>query len=163
MPVNDTKNNESLWNFSCSFYAKRLVEARCLQLQDEHGVNVDLLLWCLWLERRQLCLTAAMLSIAKAAIDPWDKHYVQALRKLRRSMKVESEHNLEKLLPLKQAIRDAELLAEKCILAELETLSNEFKPSRNKIVPGANLDSYLNFMKVPAAVREEVHFEFGLN
>jgi uncharacterized protein (TIGR02444 family) len=45
---------EQLWQFSEQHYTRPGVAQACLQLQDEHGANVNLLLLLLMLEEREL-------------------------------------------------------------------------------------------------------------
>jgi uncharacterized protein (TIGR02444 family) len=159
----DVKNHESLWDFSCAFYARPSVAAYCLQLQDQYGIQVNVLLWCLWLEKRAVLLTEPMLSRAIATIDPWHKNYVLALRKIRRQIKLEVERDQGALRPLKQTISEAELLAEKLVLTELEIFSNDFISSQNKPDLGVNLVCYLQFMNTPQAQIDAAYSAFGLN
>jgi uncharacterized protein (TIGR02444 family) len=184
MAIDEIQNGKSLWDFSCAFYAKPSVAACCLQLQDEQGVNINVLLWSLWLEGRHIVLTAEILSSAIMAIGPFDKHYVQSLRKIRRQLSSEFAQNIDKILSLKKKISEAELLAEKIILEELEALSSDLLPSenkmtasknkmtasknkiiasKNKIIAGTNLNIYLKSMKIPRVLLEQVHFVFGIN
>ncbi len=40
--------SESLWDFSVRTYRGEWVSAACLALQDERGVDVNMLLYCCW-------------------------------------------------------------------------------------------------------------------
>lgn len=48
--------DSDFWNFSVNFYPLSNVEQCCLELQDKHGLNVNLVLFCYWLaaEKQQL-------------------------------------------------------------------------------------------------------------
>lgn len=116
-------NSASLWDFSAQLYARPGVADACLRLQDEHGANVNLVLWCVWLGHRGLALDAARLRNAQKRIHGWDEHYVAPLRQLRRRMKVEFGVIDADIEPVRQQIKHAELLAEKYVQSLLETLS----------------------------------------
>lgn len=74
----------SLWAFSVSFYQHPKVEPLCLRLQDQFGVNVNGLLWALWLDLiyPQSDMSVWQCGISKAAL--WHGYVVVPLRYLRR-------------------------------------------------------------------------------
>ncbi|MFV3076458.1 TIGR02444 family protein [Niveispirillum fermenti] len=76
-----------LWPFSLAVYAGPDVAAACLLAQDEHGADVNLLLWAAWLGARGHVLTPVELSAARHATAPWRQDVVQPLRALRRRLK----------------------------------------------------------------------------
>ena len=145
----------SLWDFSLLHYALPGVAEACLQLQDGHGANVNLLLWCVWLEQRGLVLNKVRLRKAQKRIHAWDEHYVIPLRHLRRGMKVEfgtAETGIEQL---RSQIKQAELLAEKqlqiLLEAEVETWSSEATVRAVPLPVGDNLRLYLSQLNVTEA------------
>ncbi|MDZ7901762.1 MAG: TIGR02444 family protein [Rheinheimera sp.] len=119
----------SLWDFSLLHYARPGVAEACLQLQDGHDANVNVLLWCAWLERRGLILDEVRLGNAQKRIRAWDEHYVIPLRHLRRRMKAEFGVADAAIEQLRTHIKQAELLAEKqlqlLLEAEAHTWSND--------------------------------------
>jgi uncharacterized protein (TIGR02444 family) len=162
MNIDETNSDDNLWSFSCSLYAKPCIEACCLDLQDRYGVNVTLLLWCLWLERRAVLLTQETLLGALALVDPWDRHYVQPLRKIRRDLKLEFDQGLDRVLLFKQKISEAELLAEKLAMEKLEILSGNLIPTADEIRKGTNLAFFASYMKVPRSALHNAQLAFGL-
>jgi uncharacterized protein (TIGR02444 family) len=76
----------SLWAFSWSFYQYPQVETLCLQLQDQHGINVNQVLWALWLDN--ICqitdFTVWEQGVPKA--NQWHRGVVIPLRRLRRGL-----------------------------------------------------------------------------
>ena len=73
--------------FSGWLYAGDDVPAACLHLQDELGLDVNLLLWCLYAGARGTALTPEMIATADAACAPWRTHVVRPLREVRRWLK----------------------------------------------------------------------------
>jgi len=55
-----------------------------LQLQDDFGLNVNILLWCAWAGRHGITLPRASFFTASALIELWDRPVTQALRAARR-------------------------------------------------------------------------------
>ncbi len=80
---------EQLWQFSEQHYARPGVAQACLQLQDEHGANVNLLLLLLMLEERGLGADSAhflpLLQARRGLFDQW--------RALRRRLKTRIDND----------------------------------------------------------------------
>jgi uncharacterized protein (TIGR02444 family) len=75
------------WRFSLAFYRVPDVAEACIRLQDEAGVDVNLLLFLLWhagLERR---LSPDDVAAIEARIAPWRDQVVVPLRAIRRAIK----------------------------------------------------------------------------
>lgn len=159
-PSHETELAEALWQFSTAVYTRPGVEEVCLTLQDQWGVNVNLLLWLLWLEARGVHVDAALLASAEEAIADWDKVLVQALRQLRRQVndRVHAK-DVEKITALDdcyQAIKMAELQAERVTQAMLLGLlpMTQRQPSPlNALVPGQNLIAYFERLSIPLSAR----------
>lgn len=115
----------SLWDFSLHHYGRPGVSQICLHLQDEHGVNVNLLLWTLWLGHRGQRLDGRLLEQAERSIQDWDRQYVIPLRQLRRQMKAHFGTGNEAIETVRKHIKQAELLAEKHMQALLEALAGQ--------------------------------------
>jgi uncharacterized protein (TIGR02444 family) len=75
------------WRFSLRFYRQPEVADACIALQDGCGVDVNILLFLLWLAtaRRRVPLATAQEVCAKAAA--WRDDVVAPLRTLRRRLK----------------------------------------------------------------------------
>lgn len=72
------------WEFSLAHYTRDEVPEACLALQDEFGLDVNLLLYAAWLAGMDQCLTVEHLKGMEAIIAPWRTRVVQPLRALRR-------------------------------------------------------------------------------
>jgi uncharacterized protein (TIGR02444 family) len=75
------------WRFSLGFYRQPGVAEACIALQEDAGVDVNLLLFLLWLasERRQL--SAVEVAELESRIAAWRDTAVIPLRNLRRALK----------------------------------------------------------------------------
>jgi uncharacterized protein (TIGR02444 family) len=87
MTDTDTQNGSPFWRFSLRFYRAPGVADACIALQDGCGVDVNVLLFVLWLagERRQIGVAEAC-RIDMTAM-PWRDGVVVPLRALRRQLK----------------------------------------------------------------------------
>jgi uncharacterized protein (TIGR02444 family) len=76
--------NQPFWTFSLNCYARPGVAEACLTLQDAHGLDVNLLLYALWLADRDQQLTPGHYQSLTEAVLPWHREVVAPLRQLRR-------------------------------------------------------------------------------
>lgn len=80
-----------LWDFSLTVYDRPGVAAACLALQDRHGLDVNLLLFCCWAASMERGLDPATLGAAETAVSAWRNQVVRPMRALRRRLKREIE------------------------------------------------------------------------
>jgi uncharacterized protein (TIGR02444 family) len=143
---------DSLWDFSLALYGQPGVADTCLRLQDEQGINVNLLLWCVWLECKGLALDDAHLHEAQRRIRGWDQHYVVPLRHLRRRMKAEFGTQDAAVETVCQHIQQAELAAERELQMRLQRVTQQWLEQDNATTSaamaggcrGENLRRYLD-------------------
>ncbi|MFO7482034.1 TIGR02444 family protein [Oceanibaculum nanhaiense] len=114
------------WSFSLDFYARPGVAEACLELQDRHGLDVNLVLYCCW---RGDILSEAQIRAAIALTAPWRAEIVQPLRTLRRRLKPGFPPVPEAgTLALRKRIADAELEAERLQQLALDALARNEGP-----------------------------------
>ena len=114
-----------LWDFALSAWARPDVRRICLELQDQHGQCVTLLLWRAWtaIEGRQVSetLTGDAIALAKW----WDGGVIKPLRAGRRVL----DQNITSAKEggrgeLRVAVQAAELAAERELADELNALTD---------------------------------------
>lgn len=81
------REDSPFWRFSLRFYARAKVSAACLVLQDESGVDVNLLLFLLFLAEHQREVNAENIAGIDRAVQAWRDSVVKPLRALRRALK----------------------------------------------------------------------------
>ena len=111
-------NDSSLWAFCLSFYRQPGVEALCLKFQDEQDINVNHVLWALWLDQCTPGGDETLWQQGIHATDIWHRWVVVNLRAARRRL---SKHGVWASLR-KQLLR-WELLAERRELQSLERVT----------------------------------------
>jgi len=78
----------SFWTFSLAVYGNAAVQRECLDLQDRHGINVNLLLFCVFVGAVQgAVLSLADVQQAESIVHRWDGEIVSRLRAARRALK----------------------------------------------------------------------------
>ena len=80
-------DSAAFWTFSLDVYGRPGVREACLALQDEAGLDVNLLLYCLWRAARGVELDGDEIRARMDAVAPWTGAAVAPLRRLRRSLK----------------------------------------------------------------------------
>ncbi|HED34416.1 MAG TPA: TIGR02444 family protein [Gammaproteobacteria bacterium] len=74
------------WNYSTEIWTLTGVESACLELQDEFGININMLLYSCWTGSQLLCLNDDDLQILLDAINPLQT-IITPLRDSRKMMK----------------------------------------------------------------------------
>lgn len=148
---------ERFWQFSLRFYGIPEVQEDCLHLQDEAGLNVNLILWCCWQAAQGRKLTEAQARAAAARIADWSNSVTQPLRALRRQVKA----GLAGFAPemrerLHERLKAAELEAERVeqtLLCGNETAGTETAGGAVRDLAKANMDAYMGVADTPLGGR----------
>lgn len=146
--------DNSLWQFSLQHYARANVANVCLDMQERFCCNTNILLWALWLSQQGKLLTLDILQQALLEIEGWQQDYVLPLRQMRQKLKASlltAESPDESKQELRQSILQAELLAERQVLARLYefSLSQKWPESKARSQYGCdNLRLCLEFYGV---------------
>lgn len=128
--------DNGLWPFSLAVYGRPGVAEACLSLQDRHGLDVNLLLFCCWAGSCGRALDQAGLAAAEMAVATWRNQVVRPLRALRRRMKREwAGFDSVEVEALRQRLKAAELEAERLEQSRLAALP----PGRESDEPGPTL------------------------
>jgi uncharacterized protein (TIGR02444 family) len=143
----------SLWDFSLTVYAAPGVAEACLRAQDQHGLDVNLILWAAWLGANGHRLTGAELAAAASATDAWRREVVQPLRAVRRRLKngpSPAPNSASDLL--REQVKAAELEAERQQQEMLQTLPHR---QRTETAPETALVANIALL-LPAGNRRAV-------
>ncbi|GAA0672090.1 MULTISPECIES: TIGR02444 family protein [Rheinheimera] len=142
-----TLNPESFWQYSLSLYPA--VKELCLQWQDNFGVNINLLLFLLYLDKQQQSLDETQLKQLEDLLKHFSTEVTQSIRSLRRTLPspwLESEMQQA----LRQQLLSTELAAEKLEQQLLVQQFNQLSHSDDLLPHSQLLDHYLVLIKAPA-------------
>jgi uncharacterized protein (TIGR02444 family) len=140
------------WDFSIAVYGADSVADECLALQDQFGLDVNLLLLCAFVGvRHGVALTADDIASARAEVEPWHKGIVSTLRDARRALKpvgaLETDAG-KAAAELRTRVKAAELESERIEQAMLEQWAGMRLASRPRSEPAttvpANLQTLLS-------------------
>lgn len=124
MPANPV---ERFWDFSVRTYRTSGVPEACLSLQDEHGVDVNMFLYCCWVAVCRGDFDAQLWSNTIEYSSAWADNLVRPLRQARTWMKHEGCVNgaaeNDACMELREKIKSVEFDAEKMQQEVLESLT----------------------------------------
>lgn len=109
----------TLWRWAVATYDRPGVKDALLDLQNQHGVDVPLLLWRLWLHEHGRAVEAEAEARALAFTREWREKVVGPLRSSRNALDVIEADGARRL---RIEVLEAELFAEKVQLENLEAL-----------------------------------------
>ncbi|WP_199902644.1 TIGR02444 family protein [Azospirillum sp. B4] len=143
-----------LWPYALETYARPGVADLCLEAQDAHDADVPPLLWGAWAAARGRMLSDGDLAAAAALADRWRGPVIIPLRQARRALKALAA-DAPDVASLRQAVKAAELEAERLYMAALEDLARDW-PSPS--APLAARDNLARLLPPGAAlVTERLH------
>ena len=109
-----SEGDSAFWQFSLRFYRRSEVAAHCIDLQDTHDVDVNLLFFIFFLAIHQRQLSSDDVRAIDAYVSAWRKRVVQPLRAIRRELKNGiAPIDAQTAQDLRRAIQRDELQAER--------------------------------------------------
>lgn len=149
---------ERFWDFSVRTYRTKGVPEACLSLQDEHGADVNMLLFCAWIALAAGRFDDGLFRRAGEFSAAWAEHVVKPLRGARTWMKQTGCGSdpvpAAPCMELREDIKSVEFAAEKMQQEVLESLlvtgpNPESAPGRIIESAIANLQRYLVQQAIP--------------
>jgi uncharacterized protein (TIGR02444 family) len=135
----------AFWRFSLAIYARPGVAPACLVLQDQHGRDVNLMLFCCWLGASgRGRLDRAALDVADQAVTGWRHSVVEPFRAARRAIKIAALPDSDGIYAKAKAV---ELEAERLLQRQLADRAREENvglPTEQRLADArANLALYI--------------------
>lgn len=128
------------WDFSLAVYGAEGVSTACIALQERHGLDVNVLLFCVWIGASgRGRLTPDELGAGMEAVADWNSHVVCGLRAVRRWMRPARAGIAGQLADqLRRQIADIEV---QCEHAEQLALANAVKRPKEALPSADQLDA----------------------
>lgn len=115
-------SSASFWDFSLAVYSKPGVPDACLELQDKHNADVNVVLFMLWVADRGRRLSGEDVGTVISLTADWQRDVVRPLRLARRFLKAPAaEWERHETAALRARIKANELEAERlqqCVMAD---------------------------------------------
>ena len=78
------------WTFSLGYYRGAGVSEACLELQDNCGVDVNVVLFLLWMASQRRSVATADVKALADKVRPWQIDVIGPIRALRRKLKTDA-------------------------------------------------------------------------
>jgi uncharacterized protein (TIGR02444 family) len=139
------------WRFALAIYAKSGVAPACLVLQDQHGRDVNLALYCCWLGvSGRGRLDRDSLIAADQAVAAWRHQVVENFRAARRAIKAAALADSDSIYAKAKAVElEAERLLQRQLVERAPAASDARETSERLADALANLTLYVS--DAPAA------------
>jgi uncharacterized protein (TIGR02444 family) len=139
------------WRFSLHFYRQPGVSDACIALQDEYGVDVNLLLFLLWLADDGHLLSGDDVKKLDDAVRDWRKLTIVPIRDIRRKLKgtrtpIDPAQQEAYRTKIKAIELDAERLQQQALYALSQSARLGKQADRNAAAHG-NVCAYEHIMK----------------
>ena len=116
------------WNFSIAVYGASAVQDECLNLQDQLGLDVNLILLCSFIGAGHgVALTSNDIASARQVVGQWNEDIVKPLRTARRHLKtieLRDAAAMQAARQLRAQVKAAELESERIEQMMLEQWAN---------------------------------------
>lgn len=146
---------ESFVEFALRVYSQPDFEETCLKLQNEYHANVNIILWCCWLETENITLSQEWLDEVLITIDTLSQLTISRLREVRKVIKDSSGFTKVQGKLINKHILSAEIAAEKIFLQRLQDLTRRFLEAQSSEVEVGerklDLEYYLEFLSISQA------------
>ncbi|SMF12291.1 TIGR02444 family protein [Alteromonadaceae bacterium Bs31] len=142
---------EPLWDYSVRVYGHKEVENIVLGLQDEYHANVDIILWCCWMDAEDICLSKEALDDVLITIDTVSQATLLKLREVRRYLKEAGSFTQVQAKVISKQLVNAELMVEKVLIHRLQDLTRRFAEVMEDREDPLSLTYYLDFLMIPDA------------
>lgn len=154
------------WDYSLQVYSRDGVGAACLHLQEHHGIDVNIMLFCLWLgETGRGVMNSAECAAMTAAVGKWHSEVVKRLRAVRRILKggfPDVPHDLSENLrgEVQLAEIDSEHLQQLILASSVDraVTAGALTVEDRAGAATANFELYLDTLGVKFEPADTVHF-----
>ena len=146
-----------IWDFVLAFYRQEGVSEAAIALQDSVGIDVNMVLFLMWMASQKRALDAAAVKSVSEKSHPWQRHVVVPIREIRRMLKTDAPLvETETALAYRKKVQALELEGEQLQLTAMAAMAQTL-PGTTAASPDAaaraNLQAFAEAMavKVPQA------------
>ena len=143
----DTVESPDFWDWSLEVYRREGVADTLLQMQDGHGVDVNLVLWCIWAGKYYAELEEESVQSILSQTEDWAASVTEPVRAVRRRLKAGaggmSARDVENLYRrLKAAELESERMTQTALAAATRAAAGPYRHARTTNAWRYNFDLY---------------------
>lgn len=127
---------QAFWNWSLIAHSRTGAPQALIRLQDEFGLNANILLWCCWCAVQGIAVPDLALRKAADLVNDWSHDVTEPLRAVRRALKAPPRQaDQSGAAALRERVKAVELEAEKLEQAMLESLAGGLASKGEEVEP----------------------------
>ena len=142
------------WDFSLATYGRDGVADACIALQEAHGADVNILLFCAWAGCNGVRLDRTRIEAVCSAVAAWHEEVVRPLRSVRRRLKtaVDGSSPGDLQSALRAGVQKIEIDAEHieqlrlAALADSPALGESGAAAQDSTAVRNNMENYLSVL-----------------
>ena len=124
-----TNASPPIWDFVLAYYGQKGFSEAAIALQDSSGVDVNMILFLMWLAAQRKALPAADIKALGETSHNWQKSVVVPIRAVRRLLKENAPLvEQEAALAYRKKVQALEIEGEQLQLNAMATASQTLKP-----------------------------------
>ena len=128
--MTETAVSTPIWDFVLNYYGRKGVSEALIGLQDNHGIDVNMLLFLVWLAAQGKCLAADDVKFVSTTSHAWQRSVVVPIRTVRRLLKENAPLvPAEAAAAFRKKVQAIELEGEQLQLNAMAALVERLKPT----------------------------------
>jgi uncharacterized protein (TIGR02444 family) len=128
--MTDAAVSSPIWDFVLNYYGRKGVSETLIGLQDQHGIDVNMLLFLMWLAAQRKCMGTDDVAHVSKASHPWQHAVVVPVRGVRRLLKENAPLvAAEAAAAFRKKVQAIEIEGEQLQLNAMADLATRLKPT----------------------------------
>jgi len=141
--------NTSIWDFVLNYYGRKGVSEALIGLQDSYGIDVNMLLFLVWVAAQRRSLGADDVQRVSEASHAWQRNVVVPIRAVRRLLKENPPLvSADTAAAFRKKVQAVELEGEQAQLNAMAAMSATLTPRRASSSETAVLQSLEAFQHI---------------
>lgn len=144
-----TSVSPPIWDFVLNYYRQQGVSEAAIKLQDAAGIDVNMILFLMWLSGQSKALAEADMKKLSEASHVWQRSVVVPIRNIRRLLKENAPFvEQETALAYRKKVQALEIEGEQLQLNGMADAAKNLSPSAKPSAEQAARDNLATFAKV---------------
>lgn len=129
--MSETAVSTPIWDFVLNYYGRRGVSDTLIGLQDNHGIDVNMLLFLMWMAAQSKSVAADDVKFVSTTSQAWQRAVVVPIRGVRRLLKENTPLvPAEAAAAFRKKVQAIELEGEQLQLNAMAALVGRLKPAQ---------------------------------